>query len=141
MIRVTSFAFAAAVLLAAGGAAAQEAAPFATPSAHAPTPTPDPAIVSRAKLLFSQLQAGKLDRSQLDETAASNITEDKVKQAQGVIGPLGAPVTFEQQYIFVREGVTAYVYLLTFGNGTKYDFSMDVDGKGKIAGLLLLPPQ
>ncbi|HTX59232.1 MAG TPA: hypothetical protein VMH02_06090 [Verrucomicrobiae bacterium] len=139
MKRIATVAFAA--LLLAPALAAAQAPTFPTAAPAAPTPTPDPAVQARAQKLFAQIQAGNLDRSQLNAAAAADITADKLKTAQGAVASLGTPVTFEQERVLQRDGLTAYVYLVTFGNSEKLDFSMIVDGAGKIAGLQIFPPQ
>ena len=50
------------------------------------------------------------------------------------------PVTFEQQNVFVRDGVSNYVYLVTFGGGQSLDFGFFLDSSGKVRGMAILPP-
>ena len=111
-------------------------APSGAPStAPAATPTPDPAIVARAKSLFKMLQTGKLDRAQLSDQANSGITDATMTQAAAQLGPLGDPVTFEQEKTGQREGSNLYLYLLTFGNGAKLAFVVGINAAGKITAL------
>ncbi len=114
---------------------APNGAPGAEPAA---TPTPNPKMLARAKSWFAQLQAGKIDRSQL-AAGMGSLTDEQVANASSHIKSLGTPVTFEQQQTMMQGGVSYAVYLLTFGNGQKLDFIFAVDSQGKVAGLRLTP--
>jgi hypothetical protein len=103
------------------------------------TPTPDPAILKRAQTMFAALQVGKIDRSQLDANANATIDDATIKRAHDAVVALGSPVTFEQQNVFVRDGLTNYVYLVTFGGGQSLDFGYLLDGAGKVAGMGIFP--
>jgi hypothetical protein len=116
-----------------GAAAAASPAPPATPA-------PDPAVLARAQAMFAQLQVGKIDRSQLDAEANSTIDDATIRRAHDAVVALGKPVTFEQQNVFVRQGITNYVYLVTFGGGQSLDFGFLLDSAGKVAGMAILPP-
>ncbi|MGB8966893.1 MAG: hypothetical protein WCB99_14750, partial [Candidatus Cybelea sp.] len=101
------------------------------------TPTPDAAMLARAKTLFTQLQAGKIDRSQL--APGLSITDDQVQKVAAQIRGLGAPVSFVQQQAMSQGGVNYAMYLLTFGNATKLDFAFAVNSAGQVAGLRIMP--
>lgn len=119
-------------------AAAPTAAPVTAPTAAATaTPTPNPTVLALAKSWFAQLQAGKINRSQL--AAGMNLTDDQVKKAAAQLGNLGTPVTFEQQQTASQGGITYVIYLVTFGNATKLDFGFAVNGSGQVAGLRIMP--
>lgn len=131
-----------AALLATALAAAPTAAPSTAPTPAASalpsaTPSPDPAIVKRAETIFAQMQRGKVDRSQLDAKMDAVMTAATLQALHDKLGPLGTPVTFEQQRIIVSNGFTGYVYLLAFGNTKTLDFVMVLDGANKIGGLLV----
>jgi len=113
------------------------AAPAATPSA---TPTTDPAMLARAKTVFSQLQQGKVDRSQLATGVNGNLTDATIVNAQSLIGKLGAPVSFIQDRAGTQGNVNFAIYTLTFEDGKKLDFLFAVDTQGKIEGLSLGTP-
>lgn len=117
-------------------APAASASPAAVPS---PTPTPDPAILKRAESLFAQLQKGTLDKSQLTAQMAAAMSDSVLAAAKAQVGPLGTPVTFEQQQLLTRGGMTVYVYLLAFGNAQTWNFVMALDASGKVAGLRAAP--
>jgi hypothetical protein len=128
--------------LACAATAAPCAAVAAAPATPAPaaTPTPDPAILARAKTMFAQIQAGKVDRTQLDAEANATIDDATLKRAHTAVQALGTPVTFEQQNVFIRDGVTNYVYLVTFGGAQSLDFGFFLDSAGKVRGMAILPP-
>jgi hypothetical protein len=111
------------------------------PAQTAATPSPDPAMLARAKNEFAQLQSGKIDRTLLSTEMSAALTDDKVASVKSSIGSLGAPVSFEQQRSGTQGDVRYAVYLVTFTNGSKLDFLIGVDGQGKVAGMRLLPAQ
>jgi hypothetical protein len=114
--------------------------PSAT-SAPTATPSPDPAMLAHAKNELTQLQSGAIDRATLTTDMSALLTDDKLASVKSAIGSLGAPVSFEQQHAGAQGDVRYAVYLVTFGNGTKVDFLIGVDGQGKIAALRLTPAQ
>jgi hypothetical protein len=130
------------VSLALAGAGAARADATASPApAAAATPTPDPAVVERAKSWFHMLQVGKIDRSQLSP-AAGTVTDAQIAQVAAKIGPLGDPVTFEQEQTKVSQGSNVYVYLVTFGNSAKLEYVFGVDATtGKVTGVGVIPAQ
>jgi D-alanyl-D-alanine carboxypeptidase len=117
------------------GTAAASPAPQATATA-----TPDPTILARARAMFAALQAGKIDRSQLNAQANATIDDATIKRAHDVVAPLGTPVTFEPESPITRDGVTLYIYLVTFGGGQSLSFGYALDSAGKVAGMQILPP-
>lgn len=116
---------------------AANGAPGAQPTA---SPAPNPAMLAKAKSWFAQLQAGKIDRSQLAAGMAS-LSDQQVANVSSKIKSLGTPVTFEQQDTMTQAGISYTVYLLTFGNGQKLNFIFALDSQGKVAGLRLTPAQ
>jgi hypothetical protein len=127
-----ALAFSAAALL---GAVAASPAPQS-----AATATPDPAVLARARAMFASLQAGKIDRSQLNAQANASIDDATIKRAHDAVAALGTPVTFEAENAITRDGVTLYVYLVTFGGGQSLSFGFALDPAGKVAGMQILPP-
>ncbi len=117
-------------------------APKSTP-APVPTasPTPNPAMLAQARTCFSQLQSGKIDRSQMTAEMSTALTTDQVNAGRAALGSLGTPVTFEQQQAGMQGKLSYAIYLVTFGGGQKFDFLFVVDPQGKIAGLRLSPAQ
>jgi hypothetical protein len=113
----------------------------ATTGAPTASPSPDPAMLARAKAEFAQLQSGTVDRATLTVEMSTALTDDKLATLKSAIGSLGAPVSFEQQRSGTQGGVRYTVYLVAFANGAKLDFIFAVDGQGKIAGMRLMPNQ
>jgi hypothetical protein len=117
------------------------APPLAPMPAATATPSPDPAMLARAKDEFAQLQSGKIDRTTLTTEMSTALTDDKLATLKAAIGNLGTPVSFDQQRSGTQGDVRYDVYLVTFANGTKLNFLIAVDGQGKIAGMRLMPNQ
>jgi hypothetical protein len=111
------------------------------PAQTAATPSPDPAMLARAKAAFAQLQSGKIDRTLLSSEMNAALTDDKLAAVKGAIGNLGTPVSFEQQRAGTQGDVRYAVYLVTFLNGPRLNFLFGVDPQGKVAGMRLLPTQ
>lgn len=115
-------------------------APLA-PAPEASSQTVDTALLARAKSSFAQLQSGNIDRSTMSTDMNTALTDDKVAAVKSAIGSLGAPVSFVQQKTLSQGGSNYGVYLVTFANGTKFDFIFAVDGQGKVAGMRITPAQ
>jgi hypothetical protein len=117
------------------------APPMAAPGPQqtSATPSPNPQMLAQAKSWFAQLQAGKIDRSQLAPGMGTSLSDQQVQDASSKIKSLGTPVTFEQQQTMTQAGNTITAYLLTFGNGQKLTFYFAVDSQGKVSGLQLRP--
>jgi hypothetical protein len=111
--------------------------PYPNPQASV-APSTSRQMLARAKSWFAQLQAGKIDRSQLAPNMAS-LTDEQVANVSAQIKQLGTPVTFELQQTMQQGGNAFALYLLTFGDGKKLDFIFAIDGQGKVAGLRLQP--
>jgi hypothetical protein len=123
-------------------APAPSASPVASTPAPTASPTPDPKVLARAKEWFHRLQTGQIDLSQVDPGVAKLLSDPQtVKAASAEFGPLGDPVTFEQEQTGMQNGNTYYVYLLTFGDGKKFDYLFVLDAQGKVSGLRLAAPQ
>lgn len=103
-------------------------------SSPSPAPAPSGAMLTRAKAVFAQLQAGKVDRSELTPQTSAAASDSQLKGAQATISR-GAPVSFSQQQSFSQGGYTYAVYLVTFGDGSKVDFVFAEDAQGKVAGM------
>jgi|SRR5579871_1827971 len=112
--------------------------PMSAPAAAA---TADPAMLARAKNWFGQLQAGKIDRSQLTTTANTALTDDKIAGVSQAISGLGSPASFVQTSGGQQGNVSYAIYLLTFANGTKLNLFFAVDSQGKVEGLQIGQPQ
>ena len=105
-------------------------AQYSTPS---PGPAANTAMLARAKAAFAQLQAGKVDRTQL--TPQMNTASDaQFKSVQSSIAH-GPPVSFAQQQSFSQGGNTYAIYLVTFADGSKVNFVFALDSQGKVSGM------
>jgi hypothetical protein len=126
-----------------GGPVEPNGAPPMTAPMPASTavPTADPHMLARAKSWFAMIQAGKIDRSQLNASANEALTDAKVTAAQSAVGSLGTPVSFVQQRAGSQGSINYAIYLLTFQNGQKLSFLFAVDQQGKVAGLQFMQPQ
>jgi hypothetical protein len=103
-------------------------------SAQTSAPDPNPDITARAKDWLHRLQAGDIDRSQLDAAVNAAFTPDVVKQTSQQLAALGDPLSFAFLKQTVSGDVTAYVYQVTFKSGAIDEiFALDKDGK--IAGI------
>lgn len=133
----------AALFAATVGAAAAQGAPTAPPepggSSAAPAATPNAELLARAKSWFEQLQAGKIDRTQLATATNGALTDAQVQEVHQMIGSLGTPMSFEQQHAMSQNGMAYAIYLVTFADGKKLNFAFGVDAQGKVAGLRLTP--
>ncbi|HUZ50579.1 MAG TPA: hypothetical protein VMW12_12710 [Candidatus Dormibacteraeota bacterium] len=124
-----------------GQAVAAPASPGPSASA-APAASPDAAVLARAQSWLGMMQSGKIDRTQLTPEMNAAMTDASVTSLAGEIAPFGAPTSFTQSRIVHGPTYTAYVYAVTFKNGTKalMIFSLD-DATGKVGGLRLTPSE
>ena len=112
--------------------------PYASSAANN---TPNPALLAKAKNWFGQLQAGQIDREQMESGPNANLNDATISNAQRMIGDLGKPISFVQQRTGSQGGVTYAIYLVTFKNCEKVDFLFAVDHEGKVASLGLGSPK
>lgn len=99
-------------------------------------PEVDPKIVTLAREWLHRFQVGNIDRSQLNDAVALELTDAMVAQEETVLRPLGQPVTFK----FIRSqpmGAVAigYDFIVTFKSEKKIIESLALDDRGKIAGI------
>ncbi len=106
-------------------------AAYSTPT---PAPAANTAMLARAKAMFAQLQAGKVDRSQLTPQMSAAATDAQLKDAQASVAR-GTPASFVQQQSFSQGGNTYAVYLVTFADGSKVNFVFALDSQGQVAGM------
>jgi hypothetical protein len=132
---------AAAATVAASPAPAVSPSPASTPAASpAPAPTVAPEITARAKEWLHRFQTGNVDRTQLDAEMNTALTPDLVKQVSQQLAPLGDPVTFVISGEQTTQGVTAYIYKVSFKSSSIYEvFGLDKDGK--LAAIRFVPVQ
>jgi hypothetical protein len=98
-------------------------------------PAPD-AIARLAERCFTELQAGKIDRTQLTDATNLALPPAALKNISKQLGPLRAPSSFALEHTGRSGDVAEYVYRVTFGDGraVMFGFSFDV-AQGKVAGL------
>lgn len=119
------------------------ALPVTTVIAQAASPSPSPApaasdaaVTARAKDWFDQIQAGKVDRSQLDEKMNAALTDSTLANVSKQITTLGSPSAFTLTKKATQGSISVYIFQLKFPSLTLYEaFALDADGK--IAGLTL----
>ncbi|HEY1681728.1 MAG TPA: hypothetical protein VGF98_08850 [Candidatus Tumulicola sp.] len=134
-------------LNAAASTIAASPTPAASPSpataataSTAPAPTVAPEITARAKEWLHRFQTGNLDRTQLNAEMNTALTPDLVKQVSQQLAPLGEPVTFVISGEQTTQGVTAYIYKVSFKSTSIYEvFGLDKDGK--LAAIRFVPVQ
>jgi hypothetical protein len=109
-------------------------------NASASNPVNKP-LLAKAKNWFAALQAGKIDRSQMEAGPNANLNDATVANAQKMIGGFGTPVSFVQQREGTQGNITYAIYAVTFRNGEKVDFLFALDSSGKVASLGLGTPR
>lgn len=112
-------------------------AQVASPS-PAPAAASDAAVTARAKDWFHQIQAGKIDRSQLDDKMNAALTDSMVTNVSAQVAPLGNPSAFRLSRKMTQGNVSVYIFQVQFPSVTLYE-AFGIDPDGKIAGLTLSP--
>jgi len=102
------------------------------------TPAPkDPA--ARAKASFLDLQHGALDRSTLTPAFSTLLTDDVRTSMTELIAPYGKPSQFALRTTTDVDGVSTYVFRVTWTSGS-VDYTFGIDDKtDKIAKLYIRP--
>jgi hypothetical protein len=121
-------------------ASAQTTAP-ASSATPAPAASVDPKVEAIAKDWLAQIQANKIDRTQLTEQASAQFTPDLVKQVSDQLAPLGAPTAFTYLGSQVIQGMTLYKFRVVFGKQAVLNEGLMLDAAGKVAGLQFAPAQ
>jgi hypothetical protein len=103
--------------------------------------TIDKPLLAKAKNWFAALQAGKVDRSQMESGPNANANNATISNAPQLIAGLGTPTSFLQQSTGKRGNLTYGIYLLTFRNEKKVYFLFAIDDQGKVASLALGTPR
>ena len=112
-------------------------APRPASSDEAPATATDPSVRARATL--TDIQNGTLDRSTLTPALSAVLTDDVRKTMTALVGPYGTPKQFAALSKTDVDGVTTYVYRMTWPAGSvDYVFGID-DKTDKIAKLFLRP--
>ena len=98
----------------------------------------DSAALVRSRSIFRQLQAGKLNVSDLLPDAAKHLTPTLQSQAKAQLGPLGTPVKFEQTDKYLLGTQTVYTYRVSFKQAA-IGFVLALDGRGTVGSLTVEP--
>ncbi|HEY7861889.1 MAG TPA: serine hydrolase domain-containing protein [Gemmatimonadaceae bacterium] len=86
--------------------------------------------LARARSIFSGLQHGTIDRSQLTPDASAYFSAQALTDFQSTLGPLGAPSDFEQTAQRLRGGMLERVYRVKCSNRTLRAWTYEMpDGK------------
>ncbi len=108
-----------------------QAAATATPAADA-----NVAVTARAKDWLHQIQAGKIDRTQLTDKMNAAITDSTLASVSSQLAPLGDPTSFTLSSKTTKDVYTVYVFKVQWPSITLSE-TFTVDQSGKIAGLYI----
>jgi D-alanyl-D-alanine carboxypeptidase len=76
----------------------------------------DPQQDALTRKVYDGLEQGKIDRSLFTDNANSYFTEQALKDYAGSLGPLGAPLSFTQDRVSSRGGMTERIYNVSYAN-------------------------
>ncbi len=108
-----------------------QAAATSTPTANA-----DAAVTARAKDWLHQIQAGKVDRTQLTDKMNTALTDSMLANVSAQLAPLGDPTSFTLSSKTSKSAYTVYVFTVKWPAVTLSE-TFAVDLSGKIAGLYI----
>jgi len=97
------------------------------------------AAEARALAIFTGLQQGKLDRSQLTELCNAYFTREAIEDFESSLKPMGAPTSFTQISAQKRGGMTFRVFRAEFG-GRQLRVTTYEEPDGKLEQYLVIPP-
>jgi D-alanyl-D-alanine carboxypeptidase len=100
----------------AAGALGRKISPLVLGSAMGSASAEAAAAEKRALNIFTGLQEGKLDRSQLTPFCDAYFTQEALEDFASSLKPLGTPTTFKQVSESKRGGMTFQVFSVTFPN-------------------------
>ncbi len=101
-----------------------ETKPETAPSSTTPEPArgipsiKGPSAADEARLLFGQLQKGRIDRSQLGDEFSWFLTEERIKGASERLSVFGAPKSVELKSIEERGGMETSTVSFVFASGS-----------------------
>jgi len=93
--------------------------------------------LAQARQIFSELQAGTIDRSRLTSDANFYFTAQVLSDAAASLKPLGTPEKFEQISMTLRGGMTLRIFQIRFPGGTTLRLSTFSDDRGRFAQYLI----
>jgi len=112
---------------------------LATTLAVSPAPSPDPALLARAKSAFTELEHGRVDRAALTASVNAEYPDAMLEKTKTFFGPLGAPVAWKQAKYGTEDGGRFASYLMTFADGRRFALLFGVDAQGKIDVMTFFP--
>jgi hypothetical protein len=124
----------------AAGALTRKIEPLALGGAASPGPASAEAAAAekRALDIFTGLQDGKLDRSQLTTLCDAYFTAEAVQDFAASLKPLGAPTSFRQVVEEKRGGMTFRVFNVSFP-GKQVRVTVYEEPDGKLEQYLVIP--
>ena len=123
----------------AAGALAQRIAPLVLAAVNQEDPAAVKAAEARALKIFTGLQHGQLDRSQLTELCSAYFTPEAMEDFESSLKPLGAPKSFTQASSEMRGGMRFRVFRADFG-GSQLRVTVYEEPDGKLEQYLVIPP-
>jgi D-alanyl-D-alanine carboxypeptidase len=93
--------------------------------------------LAQARLIFSQIQQGRVDRSLLTSDASFYFTPQVLEDARASLGPLGTPSSFEQTHHGLRGGMTFREFQIKFPSGKSLHLTTFSMTNGKFAEFLI----
>jgi len=102
----------------------------------APTTSDDAAVTSRAKDWLHQIQAGKVDRTQLTDKMNAALTDSMLANVSAQLAPLGEPTSFTLSSKMSKDPYIVYVFKVVWPSVTLTE-TFALDQSGKIAGLYI----
>ena len=102
----------------------------------APATAGDAAVTARAKDWLHQIQAGKVDRTQLTDKMNAALTDSTLANVSGQLAPLGEPTAFTLSSKMSKDAYTVYVFKVVWPSVTLSE-TFALDQSGKIAGLYI----
>ncbi len=103
-------------------------------------PSPNAAMMERAKGFFHRIVTGDIDRSELTPQMNDALTNEMIKQVAAQVAPLGEPTSFQQIQSGRQGGSEYYVYVVTFPSGDRWNYLFVYDPVAKkVSGLKISP--
>jgi CubicO group peptidase (beta-lactamase class C family) len=94
----------------------------------------DAAVTARAKRIWDELMAGKVDRNEFTASLVAALTPAALEQGTAKLRSLGPPTSWTFAGSDVRGTMTSYSYRLGFASAVSLTLVMSVDAGGKISG-------
>src|SRR6202012_3827662 len=92
----------------------------------------------RALVIFTGLQEGRIDRSQLTALCDAYFTQEALDDFASSLKPLGVPISFRQTSEEKRGGMTFRIFQAIFGE-KKVEITVYEEPDGKLEQYLVIP--